>query len=346
MAITDVTIHGAGIFGLSVAWACIKRGARVQVVDPNGPGAGASGGLVGALAPHTPELWNDKKQFQLESLLMAADFWAEIGEVSGRDPGYRRLGRVQVVQNERAVTLAHERIAQADELWRGQAEWQVHAHNPAPGWVPDSPTGIWIFDNLSAHMSPRLAGAALLGALASRGVEVQTQAPDRGLHVWANGVAGLRDLSNELGREVGNGVKGQSALFAHDARNLPQVFAQGLHVIGHVDGTVAIGSTSERFYDVPDSTDEQLDALIDKARRLVPALRDAQVIERWAGVRPRARTRSPMLGQWPGRPGHYIANGGFKIGFGMAPKVGDVMADLVLEGRDEVPEGFRVDANL
>ena len=35
---------------------------------------------------------------------------------------------------------------------------------------------------------------------------------------------------------------------------------------------------------------------------------------RWAGLRPRARSRAPMLGAWPGRPGHFIANGGFKIG--------------------------------
>jgi glycine/D-amino acid oxidase-like deaminating enzyme len=37
-----------------------------------------------------------------------------------------------------------------------------------------------------------------------------------------------------------------------------------------------------------------------------------------------------------------VANGGFKIGFGMAPKVAEVMADLVLDGRDGIPEGFRV----
>jgi len=43
----DVTILGAGIFGLSIAWACKKRGAKVQVVDPYGAGSGSSGGLVG-----------------------------------------------------------------------------------------------------------------------------------------------------------------------------------------------------------------------------------------------------------------------------------------------------------
>ena len=56
----EVTVMGAGIFGLSVAWECLRRGARVQVIDPGGPGAGASGGVVGALAPPVPENWNHK----------------------------------------------------------------------------------------------------------------------------------------------------------------------------------------------------------------------------------------------------------------------------------------------
>ena len=68
---------GAGIFGLSVGYACARRGALVQMIDPEGVGSGSSGGPVGALAPHTPENWNPKKQFQLDSLLMAPAFWAE-----------------------------------------------------------------------------------------------------------------------------------------------------------------------------------------------------------------------------------------------------------------------------
>ncbi|WP_138179505.1 FAD-dependent oxidoreductase, partial [Roseovarius indicus] len=39
MASPDVTVMGAGIFGLSIAWACVKAGATVQVIDPHGPGA-------------------------------------------------------------------------------------------------------------------------------------------------------------------------------------------------------------------------------------------------------------------------------------------------------------------
>ena len=80
----DVTIFGAGIFGLSVAWACVTRGAKVQVIDPGGVAAGASGGIVGALAPHTPENWNDKKAFQFDGLIMAEPLWAEVQKVGGQ----------------------------------------------------------------------------------------------------------------------------------------------------------------------------------------------------------------------------------------------------------------------
>ena len=95
----------------------------------------------------------------------------------------------------------------------------------------------------------------------------------------------------------------------------------------------------------PDTDSMYID-LSEKPSKESREVSPAEVVERWAGVRPRATTRAPLLGAWPGRPGHFIANGGFKIGFGMAPKVAEVMADLVLEGRDGVPEGFRVEGLL
>ena len=74
-----------------------------------------------------------------------------------------------------------------------------------------------------------------------------------------------------------------------------------------------------------------------------PALEGAEVIERWAGIRPRAASRAPLMGAWPGRPGHFVANGGFKIGFGVAPLIGALVAREVLEG-ERVAERFRVEA--
>ena len=134
----EITVMGAGVFGLSVAWACLRRGAKVQVIDPAGPGAGASGGVVGALAPHVPENWNAKKAFQFESLLMAEAFWAGVEETGGVSPGYGRTGRIQPIADDAGLALAEARAETAKTLWQDHAIWQVIDADDAP-WAPVSP---------------------------------------------------------------------------------------------------------------------------------------------------------------------------------------------------------------
>ncbi|MEE9427291.1 MAG: FAD-dependent oxidoreductase [Paracoccaceae bacterium] len=346
MATVDVTVMGAGVFGLTIAYECVRRGAAVQVIDPRGAGAGSSGGVVGALAPHTPERWEPKKAFQLDSLLMAQGFWDGVDGLSGLASGYGRVGRLQAIADDWTLQLARERIAQARDLWRGQAEWQVREAREFDGWVPPSASGYVVHDTLSARIDPGRACDSLVAALAAFDVAIEKQGTAQSAVVWATGYEGLLALSEEFGCEVGNGVKGQSVLLKYDRRDVPQIFVEGIHFVAHDNGTVAIGSTSERYFDDPVSTDEQLDELLAQAIGILPQLADAPVLGRWAGVRPRAKTRAPMLGGYPGRAGGYIANGGFKIGFGMAPKVAVVMADLVLDGVDGIPDEFRVEANL
>ena len=346
MATVDLTVRGAGIFGLWIAWEALRRGARVRVVDPFGPGAGASGGVVGALAPHTPDGWNEKKQFQLESLLMAGAFWAGITSVSGFGTGYGRTGRLQPLADGAAVELARAREAAAAESWGTAAVWRVVNGGPW-AWAPASPTGHLVHDTLSARIDPGRAVEAAVSAIRILGGEIVGAAEDEGAVVWATGWQGLRDLGEVLGRPVGGGVKGQALLLrAAVPEDAPQLFVDGLHVVPHEGGHVAVGSTSENAFDDPVSTDAQLDRLLERAVAALPVLHGAPVVRRWAGVRPRARTRAPLLGPWPGRPGHFVANGGFKIGFGIAPKVAQAMADLVLEGRESFPAAFRVENSV
>lgn len=332
---TDMTILGAGIFGLSIAWAAARRGASVTVIDPHGPGAGASGGIVGALAPHAPEHWTDTKAFQLRALLMAAPWWAEVAAAGGADPLYARTGRLQPIADDAARARAEARATAARALWGDAATWDIVPADRFARWMPSTATGLAIYDTLSARIAPRAALAALAAAIAAHGGRIVADAPRRGAVIHATGHAGLAP-------DLGQPVKGQAALLAHDARTLPQLYVDSLHVVPHGDGTTAIGSTTER--DRTDTgTDAQLDTLIDRARALCPALADAPVIARWAGIRPRANSRQPLLGPHPHHAGAFIANGGFKIGFALAPLVGEVMADLVLDGDDHIPDAFRAD---
>lgn len=350
----DVTVRGGGIFGLACAYEAARRGARVRLIERARIGAGASGGVVGALAPHAPERWTPLKAFQLDCLLAAEGFWADVAQVSGRPTGYARAGRLQPVPDADAEARAQTRAAAAADLWRGEAVWRLVPRADVGVWAPASPTGRLIEDTLSAHLHPAQAVAALAAALRAKGAQIVEGAdtapavpaadePDEGPTIWATGAAGLAALSRDMGREMGRGVKGQAAVLGFDRRGAPQLYADGLHIVPHLDGTTAIGSTTERDYADPESTDAALDEVIARARTAVPSLAEAPVLRRWAGLRPRARSRQPVLGRYPGRPGHFIANGGFKIGFGLAPGVGRVMADLVLDGADTIPEGCRIE---
>lgn len=342
MARVDLTVRGGGAFGLCIAWEAARRGARVRLIESARIGAGSSGGLVGALSPHVPENWNPKKAFQLESLLMAEAFWGQVSQAAGLPTGYGRVGRLQPLADAAAVDLARKRHETAISLWNGFAEWRVV---PATGdaWEPRSASGWLVHDTLSARLHPRMAAAALVAAIRARGGEViEGDAAEEGPVIWATGVQGLRELSADLGRPVGDGVKGQAISLKFDARTAPQLYVDGLHIIPHADGTLAIGSTSEHHWQDDSVTDGLLETILLRATTALPILAEAPVLERWAGIRPRARTKAPILGAWPGKPGHFVANGGFKIGFGMAPKVATTMVDLVLEDRDSIPDGFRL----
>lgn len=342
MATVDLTVRGAGIFGLATAWTAQQRGAKVRLIDPNGVASGASGGIVGALQPHTPDVWNEKKQFQLDALTMAPAFWQDVEATSGVPTGFAKAGRLQPLAGEREVVMARARAKGASEFWGEKASWAVIEAQDAGDWRAPSETGLYIHDTLSAILHPRRACESLSTAIKAQGGEIVAEAPDEGLVVWATGWKGLESLSDALATTIGNGVKGQAALLQYNASGRPQIFAAGVHIVPHLDGTVAIGSTSERDFSEPDRTDHLLDDVIQRARDLMPALKDAPVVSRWAGVRPRAKSRAPLLGALPGRTNHFVANGGFKIGFGVAPMVAQTMCDLLLDGKDTIPEGFRL----
>ena len=117
--------------------------------------------------------------------------------------------------------------------------------------------------------------------------------------------------------------------------------------MAHAGGFAAVGSTSENIYDDPTATDARLDEVIARARALMPALRDAPVVERWAGIRPKAIGRDPLVGPLPGHPNIIALTGGFKISFGVAHRLAVSALDRVL-GRQlaPLPESFTVEGQL
>ncbi|MGQ3295213.1 MAG: NAD(P)/FAD-dependent oxidoreductase, partial [Shinella sp.] len=119
-----------------------------------------------------------------------------------------------------------------------------------------------------------------------------------------------------------------------------------LYIVPHEDGLVAIGSTSENSFAEPTSTDGLLDSLIDKARTMAPLLAAASVVERWAGVRPRAVGREPMVGRHPDHANISLMTGGFKVSFGIAHKLACEVLNEIKGGTLGVPPSFTVEAHF
>ncbi|OJT99750.1 MAG: D-amino-acid oxidase [Rhizobium sp. 63-7] len=371
---TELLIVGGGVMGLWAALHAGRRGIRTLLVDAGEIGGGASGGLLGALMPHMPDRWSEKKQFQFEALLSLQDEIATLEAETGLSAGYRRCGRLIPLPKPHLRTIALRHEQDAESHWIGgerRFHWHVLDGPPLPGW-PEAEAGGsgFVQDTLAARVSPR----GLVSLLAAKlrqlpSVRVLTQTEVAAFDAAANTVtlqdgamiafghcvvsAGFRSfpfldgLTAGLSVSLGQPVKGQAALLRADIDpGLPVIFRDGLYVVAHEGGRVAIGSTSENSFADPYSTDAQLDALIDAAADLVPALRQAEVVERWAGLRPKAIDRDPMVGAHPEHPRIIALTGGFKVSFGLAHRLAAAAVAFSAEETIDLPASFTLASHI
>jgi glycine oxidase len=135
----------------------------------------------------------------------------------------------------------------------------------------------------------------------------------------------LRGLPRSLPIEP---VRGQMVAFA--AAPLRHVAYGGAgYLVPRADGRTLAGSTMERVFFDAEPTEEGIRAVTEAGERLCPALAGAQVVERWAGLRPVTPDLLPILGREPDAPALVYACGHSRNGVLMAPLTGDCVAALV-----------------
>lgn len=340
----DILVVGGGVQGLWIARHASAAGASVILAERDVCGAGASGGVLGALMPHTPTGWNAKKQFQFDALVELGAELRSVAEETGIDTGYLRCGRIVPVRREGFLAEAERRIAASADVWRYADNAFPHAVEQAgrhDGWfAPQAgPFGV-LYDGLSARLSPAATVAALRAAVSQTATIIEGWAlagydPATGIAwsdageriaaghiVLAAGHEGFKLMQQMIGRDLGVGIKGQAVVLSAEApAGAPIIYDDGIYVVPHGGGRVAVGSTTEKSWDEPGTTDEQADRLLERARALCPVLRQAEVIASWAGVRPKCHERDPMVGRLPGPGEVYVAAGGYKITFGIAHRL-------------------------
>ncbi|WP_432344257.1 FAD-binding oxidoreductase [Shinella yambaruensis] len=370
----DLIVAGGGVMGLWTALLAARQGLSVHLAERRAIGAGASGGVLGALMPHLPDRWNAKKAFQFSALVSLEAEIAALEAETGLSAGYRRTGRLIPLPkpHNRAIALGHAQDALSVWTMPGRTfAFEVLDASPVAGWPAETAmaSGL-VHDHLAARLAPRALLAALRAALARlpnvtirEGAGLSALDPASGIARFEDGAslafghcvlaagvetfALLAPLVPPLARPVGSAVKGQAALLrAPVDPALPVIFADGLYIVPHEDGLVAIGSTSENSFADPSGTDGLLDALIARARQMAPVLAEAPVVERWAGLRPKAIGREPMVGRHPDHPTVSLITGGFKVSFGLAHELARAVLDEIKGGTLGVPPSFTVAAHF
>ncbi|WP_183699347.1 FAD-binding oxidoreductase [Rhizobium sp. BK049] len=371
----DLLIVGGGIMGLWAAIHAERRGISTVLADAGRLGGGASGGLLGALMPHMPDRWSEKKQFQFDALVSLETEIAALEAETGLSAGYNRSGRLIPLPKPHLNRIARGHSEDSERHWRTgerRFHWNVIDRPPVDGW-PDASAGEsgFVHDTLAARVAPRSLISALIALLRrAKHVRIMENAvvadlnPDRGtaeiggeiitfgrciLAAGHQSFPALQRLTPGLKQPLGQSVKGQAALLKADVDPaLPTIFLDGLYVVAHEGGHAAVGSTSENRFDDPLSTDAQLDALIEAARAIVPALRSAPVIERWAGLRPKAIDRDPMIGRHPIYPRLIALTGGFKVSFGLAHRLAEAAVCMAGDTDCEfsLPESFAISSHI
>jgi glycine oxidase len=364
----DILILGGGIMGLWGAVKAAQAGLSVALVDKGTIGGGASGGLMGAMFPWMPDRWDGKKQFQFDALTSLPSELAPLEGETGLSAGFRRAGRIIPLPKTHLKTIALRHEQDALKNWhQGDARfyWHVSETPAAANYLaPEFGEGGYVHDTLAARAEPRAMTVLLKSWLMRQeNVRVIEHAERISLDVTKGRVefgseaisfshafvsagvesfAILENLIPPLPKPLGQGVKGQAALLQADLDpELPVAFLDGLYIVPHESGHVAVGSTSENSYGDPFTTDHLLDTVLEKARALVPALAQAPVIERWAGLRPKAIGRDPLVGPLPDHPNIIALTGGFKISFGMAHRLAASALDYAFGRQPQgLPENF------
>lgn len=361
MAVDDVIVIGGGIIGLAIARALAKRKVTVRVLEAGEPGQGASTAAAGMLAPQYEAASGETALLQLclRSGELYPSFCAELQAESGIDPQYAAQGTLCPVFSDEeswkivAFEAAQRRVGLPLEVLSPE-----EACYREPCLAPHCRGALFL--PLDHRVHTRRLFQALLAATRAAQVPIETHTPAVALALKKHTVVGVQtkqrlfpcrhavlatgSWSGPLTQHPSfpalpvRPVKGEIVQVAMPpARRLthPLVVSR-CYLVPRDDGSVLIGGTEvEAGFDTT-VTAGAVSTLVAAATAALPDLATFSFQAAWAGLRPTAPDRLPLLG--PCDPqGLIVATGHYRKGILLAPLTGELIAELLTTGTTSLP---------
>jgi glycine oxidase len=330
----DVIVIGGGIIGLSLSIELRKRGVTVLVVERGEPGREAShaagGMLVDCLLETPPAL----QPLATASARMYPEFAHELEVESGMKVDLRDQGTILF------PSAAHlsEPALRAATLPAPLAELE-------PAFADFNRPAFFLQER---SVDPRALTAAAFKTAKRRAVDISSGEEVTAVSLSGGRVAGVTTTKtsfrapkvvNCAGAWSGQiaphafptrPVKGQMLCLVSPSRNLLKhvIRSPEVYLIPRSDGRILVGATVEEAGFDKRTEVTTIQRLHRAAVALVPELRNAKILEDWAGLRPGTPDALPILGA-TATPGHYVATGHFRDGILLAPVTAQVMAEMI-----------------
>ena len=297
-----VIVIGGGIIGCTIAWRLAQRGMRVVVVERGDPGRQATWAAAGMLHPLVEADSSALLELARASFDEYPAFVTELYEITGIDA-------------ELQLEAGDEPSGSVDNRKLGRAAWQAAAM-----------AGVEFRLGTAARKIVRTVARFQLVELAD-GTTLHADAVVIAAGAWSSELLGLPFRIPVVP------VRGQMLAVEHAPQLVPHIIiGSECYLVPRGERRVLIGATVEHVGFDSRTTDAGIATLMECAQRMVPALEQARVVERWAGLRPGTPDDLPVLGADPKVEGLFYATGHFRNGILLAPVTARVLTDLIVKG--------------
>lgn len=352
----DIIVVGAGIIGCAVAYELGRRGANVRVIDCRNVGCGATQASAGMLAPFIEaDQPGPLRALGVRSLDLYDEFVADVVGDSGDDVPYERTGTLEVAFDEASFSRlerAKQSLASVGVDCRLLGRAKAREAEPHLG---EAVRGALLVPSQGFVGAVALT-AALCRAGVRHGVSFQTSRTARRVSAGDGGItiettegpvtsdAVVLATGSWAGRVVVDGeaplpirpVRGQLLrLLWTEAPLVRVIWSPRCYVVPWRDRSVLVGATVEEVGFDERATVSGVATLLDAVRDLLPATRDAGFDEVRVGLRPGTPDDLPVLGWSRVVPNLVYATGHYRSGILLAPITARLVADLVLDGRED-----------
>ncbi|WP_134680833.1 FAD-dependent oxidoreductase [Paracoccus ravus] len=313
---SEVSILGAGVMGLTIATELAARGLKPRLIDPAGkPGAHACSWRAGGmLAP-----WCEAESAEPVVVRLgidAADWWQRNGaEVTHRGTLVLAPSRDRVDLDRFARMTKEHRLVSGEDISALEPELQGRFQRG-------------LFFERESHLNPRAALQTLRDRLAERGIGIETEGTPSGLTVDARGLSAKDELSDL------RGVRGEMLVLRCPEVTLTRTVRMlhpriPLYIVPRGEGIYMIGATMLETGGKYRVTARSAVEMLSAAYTLHPGFAEAEILELGADARPAFPDNLPRLRR---RGNTLYANGLYRHGYLLSPAVARMAADYITNG--------------